>query len=418
MTSEVVIMNKLGMALAADSAITSGRDGVQKVYHSANKLFSLSKNHPVGLMVYGAASFMEVPWDVIIKTYRDHLGDKTFAEVSYYVEDLLDFLRQDERFRKESLEEIIIYRTFSDLLKDIIRDVEDELYQAEENGPEDDTVTRLLTRHIENQISAFKQKKEEFIDIDYEAFKSRFHTIIQEIKEEVIVYDVPVELDERLSILAYEAIKKDYFSVGSTGLVVAGYGEDAIFPHLVNIRLEGFVFGQLKYKKIKEKKISYSPGIESGTAVIVPFAQREMVDSFMYGIEPLMEETIFGIFEKVLERYHEQIEKNLDIAFTEKQVNDLKKVGNEVYESMKDAVYEYQQGNYIEPLLGVVRSLPKEELADMAEALINLTSFKQRVTRAAESVGPPIDVAVITKGDGFIWMKRKNTIDQALNAQF
>ena len=34
----------------------------------------------------------------------------------------------------------------------------------------------------------------------------------------------------------------------------------------------------------------------------------------------------------------------------------------------------------------------------MAESLVNLTSFKRRVTMDAETVGGPIDVAVISKG--------------------
>src|SRR5690625_1680401 len=113
MTSEVVIMNKKGMSLAADSAITSGRDGVQKVYNSANKLFSLSGSHPVGIMIYGAASFMEVPWEVIIKSYRDHLGKKIYDDLTGYAEGLLDFLNKDERFKNKELESIIVDRTYS-----------------------------------------------------------------------------------------------------------------------------------------------------------------------------------------------------------------------------------------------------------------------------------------------------------------
>lgn len=418
MTAEVVIMNKLGMALAADSALTSGRDGVQKVYNSANKLFSLSKKHPIGIMVYGAASFMEVPWDIIIKSYRDYLGDRKFAEVSYYIDDLLDFLSHDERFSRSDLEHIIIYRTFSDLLKEIVQDIEGEMFDLNKEVDKevsDEEVTSLLNTHIEKNIESFKEMEDEFLELDYQAFKTKFNDVVQEIKEEVIVYDILEELDEKLCILAFEAIKKDYFSVGSTGIVIAGYGENGIFPHLLNYRLEGFVFGQLKYKKLKEKRISYTSDREGGTASIMPFAQREMVESFMGGIEPMMEDTLFGIFDQVLNRYSEQVEKNLGIEFTKKQVSDLKEMGNEVYSSMKDSMYAYQQKNYIAPLLGVVRSLPKEELAEMAEALVNLTSFKRRVTRATESVGPPIDVAVITKGDGFIWMKRKNYIDQTIN---
>ena len=55
----------------------------------------------------------------------------------------------------------------------------------------------------------------------------------------------------------------------------------------------------------------------------------------------------------------------------------------------------------------MVAMLPKEELAVMAETLVNLTSFKQKMTMGTETVGGPIDVAVITKGDGFSWVKRK-----------
>ncbi|MYL58985.1 hypothetical protein GLW20_15870 [Virgibacillus halodenitrificans] len=411
MTAEVAIMNKLGMALAADSAITSGRDGVQKVYNSANKLFSLSKHHPVGIMVYGAASFMEVPWDIIIKSYRESLGDKKFDNLSYYFENFLDFLRQDNRFGREDIEHIIVYRTFSDILKRLVRGVEEEVSSLDDTSE----ITTILTETVKTQLNDYKQK-EDWLELDYTTFQKSFNTIVTEVREELIVYETPGELNALLSELAFEVTKSDYFSLGSTGIVFCGYGEKEIFPHLLNYRLEGFVNGQLKYKKLKDKEISYTSDKKAGTAAILPFAQREMVDSFMYGIEPTMEDTIFGIVEEVLTNYHEQIKKHLNIDLTDKQVKETMRLGNEMYESIQSSVNEYQQSNYIEPLLGVVRSLPKEELAEMAEALVNLTSFKRRVTRATESVGPPIDVAVITKGDGFIWMKRKNYVNSEINA--
>jgi hypothetical protein len=65
-----------------------------------------------------------------------------------------------------------------------------------------------------------------------------------------------------------------------------------------------------------------------------------------------------------------------------------------------------------------VANLPKEELAGMAESLVSLTSFKRRVSHDPETVGGPIDVAVISKGDGFIWIKEKHYFDLALNHQF
>lgn len=40
------------------------------------------------------------------------------------------------------------------------------------------------------------------------------------------------------------------------------------------------------------------------------------------------------------------------------------------------------------------------------------------VTLGQETVGGPVDVAVISKGDGFIWMRRKHYFSAALNPQF
>ena len=55
-------------------------------------------------------------------------------------------------------------------------------------------------------------------------------------------------------------------------------------------------------------------------------------------------------------------------------------------------------------MIDVIATFPKEDLAAIAESLVNLTSFQRKILREAETVGGPIDVAVISKGDGFIWI--------------
>jgi hypothetical protein len=50
--------------------------------------------------------------------------------------------------------------------------------------------------------------------------------------------------------------------------------------------------------------------------------------------------------------------------------------------------------------------------------LVSLTSFKQKVSMDTETVGGAVDVAVISKGDGFIWIKRKHYFKPELNARF
>ena len=85
MTCEVAVMNRRGIALAADSAVTLGEGA--KIYHSAEKLFPLSLAAPVGIMTYGLADFMGVPWEIIIKIYGQKLDGRKFETLEQYAHD-------------------------------------------------------------------------------------------------------------------------------------------------------------------------------------------------------------------------------------------------------------------------------------------------------------------------------------------
>jgi hypothetical protein len=67
---------------------------------------------------------------------------------------------------------------------------------------------------------------------------------------------------------------------------------------------------------------------------------------------------------------------------------------------------------------GLIEFMPKPELAKMAEALVNLTSIKKRVSRGMDTVGGPIDVAVISQAEGFVWVKRKHYFPADLNPRY
>lgn len=78
----------------------------------------------------------------------------------------------------------------------------------------------------------------------------------------------------------------------------------------------------------------------------------------------------------------------------------------------------YRKKMFVEPIIKVVEMLPKDELAAMAKSFVRLTSFKRRVSMDAETVAEPIDVAVISKGDGLIWVRRKHYFEPGLNRHF
>ncbi len=96
-------------------------------------------------------------------------------------------------------------------------------------------------------------------------------------------------------------------------------------------------------------------------------------------------------------------------------------LGSESHESVEEYAKDFVRFIGREPFSDKTRELAnviRVANAAMAEALVNLTALKRRVSREAETVGGPIDVAVVSKGDGFIWIKRKHYFDPALNSGY
>jgi len=79
MTAEVAVLNNTGVAIAADSAVTTGFPGREKI-------FTLSKFEPVGVMINGHVEHFGFPWEVLIKNFRSTLGDRSFGTLREYVD--------------------------------------------------------------------------------------------------------------------------------------------------------------------------------------------------------------------------------------------------------------------------------------------------------------------------------------------
>ena len=113
MTAEISIMNKHGIVLAADSAVTfSQSNGAQKAYNSANKLFTLGHKHSVGIMIYGNAEFMSVPWEIIIKEFRRTLSVNELNNLEEYATKFVEFIHTKEFLNNPDEWEILLKNRF------------------------------------------------------------------------------------------------------------------------------------------------------------------------------------------------------------------------------------------------------------------------------------------------------------------
>lgn len=161
---------------------------------------------------------------------------------------------------------------------------------------------------------------------------------------------------------------------------------------------------------------------EELSATIIPFAQRDMVETFMDGIHPgyhlALEDFIDETIERLTEHLLNQIKDTISNTKYSDLLNDMSNRRSSIVHNFQDRLGDYLKVNYSDPIMTIVELLPKEELAKMAETLVNFTSFVRRVTPEDESVGGPIDVAVISKGDGLVWIKRKHYFLPELNLRY
>ncbi len=107
-----------------------------------------------------------------------------------------------------------------------------------------------------------------------------------------------------------------------------------------------------------------------------------------------------------------------DLKSQESLRKTLRALSTNALTTLRNDWEKYQREHQIDPIMEVVSILPKDELASLAESLVNLTVLRRHTSTEAETVGGPIDVAVITKGDGFVWIKRKHYFDAGLNPRY
>ena len=424
MTAEVAVMNKQAIALAADSAVTFREEIGQKIFTSASKIFALSKYHPVGIMVYGNASIMGIPWETVIKIYRGQLNQKAFDNIADYAENLITFLTNERLLSSELEEERYVRSSIYSYFNHITNGIDQKLKEILKTDGEqkEERVRKIFSVAIQWHFDKWKNADLlPQVPSDWAAkLKEKHGKLIEEAKNHFFknLSDVSSRQLTEIALGLFVKYPHGMISSNTSGVVIAGFGERELFPALVSFSIDGKVCSFMKYKKNEEE--SGQIGFENEEAII-PFAQREMVETFMTGVDPnyqtALEDDLRDLFTSYPEVVVDSVEKLSDQERDELK-SKLQDISNELFAKCKDKLYKHQIEFYVNPIMSVVTMLPKDELAAMAESLINLTSFKRRVSMEEETVGGPIDVAVISKGDGFIWIKRKHYFDRELNQQF
>ncbi len=427
-TSEILILNREAVALAADSAVTLTGE---KIFSSANKIFRLRNDLPVGLMIYNRADFLGIPWETVIALYRKNDANRICPDLNSYGDKFINFL---STIITPEGEDSHIKCQIGSVLRDIYVEIDSTLKIIGKNYALGEYESKKVIQETINRYynlwesDAVKIPSIEDKDILYliENYSDYIDESIESIYSEL---PTTPELHEKLKEIAINILiklPKNFSHPSASGLVIAGFGDEQIYPSFCSYLIVGCLNGKLVC--IPQQADGIDQEKRSG---VIPFAQHEMVYAFMEGIDPTylinltqfhynmfvgFPEIVYNhVKQKLLE---EKIVSGIDPKIEAKILERLHEVGQEEYESAEKYFERYRYVHHSSRVMSVVSHLPKDELAAMAETLINLTSFKRKVTMDAQTVGGPIDVAIISKKDGFVWVKRKHYFDRELNPHY
>ena len=393
MSVGVCVINRNGIALSADSAGTF--TGGKMFYNSVNKLFKLSNKYTCGVIIYNNLSINNVSVEQIIKEFSIYLDS---AEK---FEDLYDVIPLFEKFIIEKYKYYGFDKDEVDFTHSLIKELVDEWGTKinsvinETDGIEKaELIIEELKKKIENSIKATRTSTREYISAKYRDFYDKLIT------NSLNNLDTYKELKQILwdNICDYFGLALDV-EKNRTGILFAGYGTNDAYPKFIEIETRAVLGGTIKFLETDKYEAA------NGLGRILPLAQKDVVYTFCKGISQK--------YIDALPKYvNESIKSTIDTlpdAFSTEQKNELEQIfstcGNDVLKQINKMIRQES----IDPLMKSVTLISLPEMAFLAESLVNITSLKRTYSLDGyqQTVGGPTDVAILSKADGFSWVKKK-----------
>ena len=254
MTAIVGVLNKRGIAFAADSAATHSSNSGQKIANNANKLFALSKYYPIGIALYNNLDFMGIPWDTIIKLYRDNLGRTHYKTLTEYVDSFWKYVRSN--FPPKGIQE-----WFVDLIVESYHNEIHELYKEILANSKEEAV-------VDKYIQEFYSKLEELLNNNSIDFKKKL-----------------VE-----SLYEFLCTKGDTY-LSYTGLVFFGYGENELYPSYREYMISCALDGHFKCALNRSGEVT-----NYNSSIIASFAQYDVTNTVIRAVEDKLRQKFYDVY--------------------------------------------------------------------------------------------------------------------------
>jgi hypothetical protein len=413
MTSEIAVMNQRAVALAADSAVTLIAGGQVVIRNDQRKLYNLLEGKPVGLMFFGVADVMGHPWEHLIEHYQKKVRPGSLKHLRDYaagftgmMDNLKEFFppdKQKDEYRKLLASVFRYIFGLAQFMKD----------SAQGEGGND---TAVLETAIERVWRDYQFKEDGSPRADLACFPQGFaQRVAQEYSAQTseliafgfAAFGLSQKAVQRLKDIGVFAVVKDLFLEDVTGLVFGGYGTEDRYPAVTTWFVSAIINGIVKRTE------SSTDSIDSDTrSRIRVFADSEVTNAFIRGVDFNLERRFYGGFRTMMNVMVDQVVgafPNINAAARDSVRENFKQdVVPRYLQAFHMMMAQYQQSAFINPILRVLEIASRKELGDTARDLVGLNIFKKRIMAQKETVGGEIDVAIISREDGFRWASKRS----------
>ena len=406
MTSVVGILNKQGVAIASDSAVTRTRGNDQKITKNGNKMIRLCESVPISVMITGNADFLQTPWETIVRYYRKYRGHTDHATVEDAVHDFFTYVAKTDLFWEPAAEQDWFFQIANNLYCEV-KPLDGYFIEEDSDDPaclDSEEVANGIINCLKCIYKGLRSKKK---SCQFESFSiKRFRTICKDYLDTYFCNNTELT-DDTMQLIRPDFEKTLLAEFGTilendiATLVFSGYGKNEDFPSLVAVTVSEGLDHRVNYHIEESDIISISDG---RPVAVCPFAQKDIIKSLLRGVHTSWSEDALDRLDKTLHRILYNLDDPSDEVLFKKLFNIP---SQDLIDKFIDEGMDLLNGNQRDWETRLA-DYDLESLASLAESLIELTGFHRILTFAQEGVGGPVDLAVISKNDGFIWLKRKS----------
>jgi len=392
MTSQIVLINQTGVAVASDTLVTLHTSpGHYKTYPSVNKIYPLGGNHNVVVLHSGRTALGGVQYELIIKEWFLTLTEAPLTRLESYVDNFVNFVEKwnEVEINESELVESLICRAFGEIEEAIPNEFLVAIKTSIGSGVLSDELQGIIAAGMErlrevafdevpyadlDEVSSLKILKQSIDFIEHFHHESHFGQ-----------FELNGELKKAVEKFSIGVVRHHTGWSSDSTLNFAGFGQDDVLGGVIELNSTSRYAGHLRGKR--SERLPESKDLRPTWKLI---AQQTAMDAFLTGVDNDFWDEMVGSFNEIVSSLD-----NVDSEQSDQLIN-----------IFLNNLRSYMSETYEKPIMRTINALSIGSLVKFADSLVRMQSLRSASTGEEGTVGGRIESLLISKTEGVHWYSR------------